>query len=154
MEDVRCFQLDASHGVLLRHKTTKQVPPFMKKGDKWEGAPVAHLSPPSYPHAERCQYKDMDVWMDDSKSRVTGLRSGALFLVVSVILSGGCAAAPGGGDKQTVQESPKAEAVLEHFVPRGWVVFESAKTDLDGDGDEDVIALVDNKSNAETKPPR
>lgn len=91
--------------------------------------------------------------MGHSKVGITGLRTRALLFVLAVIFSGGCATAENSTDENPVDDNPEAEAMLEHFVPRGWIVFESATADLDGDGDEDVIALIENERNAETQPP-
>lgn len=74
--------------------------------------------------------------------------------------SAGCAATTAKPDQSVTEQpaatpsrppSPRAAPIqpiedsLEHFVPEGWVVFAKARADLDRDGRQDMVALVEHK---------
>ncbi|QDG52207.1 hypothetical protein FIV42_16095 [Persicimonas caeni] len=50
---------------------------------------------------------------------------------------------------QPTRPSQPVDQSLDHFVPDGWVVFGRARADLDQDGRQDMVALVEHKQSGQ-----
>lgn len=54
--------------------------------------------------------------------------------------------------KRTVSQNPDAESAISKLIPPDTVIKMSAQGDLNGDGGEDVIAVLEKKAQSETDP--
>lgn len=84
-------------------------------------------------------------------------------LAAAAVVAGCAGAAPKPSAVSAVEQGQGGEALspsvshsrpvaqsIEHFVPAGWVVFAKAVADLDRDGEQDVVALVEHERSGKT----
>ena len=95
-------------------------------------------------------------------SSVQGASLAAAVLAVGCIAAG-CASAAATPAESVAEQSSRASASalttapsatidesLDHFVADGWVVFSKARADLDQDGRQDMVALVEHERSGKT----
>lgn len=78
----------------------------------------------------------------------------AVWLVVALWLAAGCAPQRATADEPaSAGVAPAVDAALARFAPAGTVLRASARGDLDGDGDEDALIVVEREgADAATSP--
>jgi hypothetical protein len=87
--------------------------------------------------------------------------SSSVLVLATAIVAMGCAGATTKPDERATEQraapgssAPRAEhnvpidEALDHFVPNGWVAFARARADLDEDGRQDMVALVEHERSA------
>ncbi|MFP4600892.1 MAG: superoxide dismutase family protein [Persicimonas sp.] len=57
---------------------------------------------------------------------------------------GALSSVPVAVDESAIKPGATPEQALEQMIPEGWSLFESATADLDADGDDDLIAFIEN----------
>lgn len=68
------------------------------------------------------------------------------------LAAGALAPVPVAVDQSKVKSGATPEQALEQMAPEGWSVFDSATADLNADGEDDLIALIENDAAKDGAP--